>query len=80
MIENLQEFTASPRRIALVCMTPALDTNELSGVELPSYGIRRIHAAVIADPALHNAEVTLIDLECDDAAAFVEAIDLLNPT
>jgi len=39
----------STRRIALVCMTPASDANEHGDMELPSYGIRRILAALMDD-------------------------------
>ena len=42
------------RRIALVCMTPDSDTNEHGSMELPSYGIRRILAATLADPRLQS--------------------------
>jgi radical SAM superfamily enzyme YgiQ (UPF0313 family) len=67
------------RRIALVCMTPASDANEHGDMELPSYGIRRILAAVLADPALEGAPVALIDVERPDVEAYVEAILSMEP-
>ena len=39
-------------------MTPVTDTNELGDARLPSYGIRRILAAVADDPELEGAHVT----------------------
>lgn len=72
-------MTPSPRRIALVCMTPATDTNELPNVRLPSYGIRRILAALVADPELQDAKIALIDAERDDVDAYVEAIESFEP-
>lgn len=66
-------------RIALVCMTPTVDSNEHGGVELPSYGVRRILAAVVADPELSNAETRLIDLERPDVQAYVEALVAFDP-
>jgi radical SAM superfamily enzyme YgiQ (UPF0313 family) len=67
------------RRIALACMTPEPDASELGDVLLPSYGIRRILAAVMADPTLAGAQVGLIDLERDDVDAYVEAILRIEP-
>jgi radical SAM superfamily enzyme YgiQ (UPF0313 family) len=69
----------STRRIALVCMTPATDTNELANVRLPSYGIRRILAAVADDPKLAGAAVSLIDFGRADVAAYVRAIEAFEP-
>jgi radical SAM superfamily enzyme YgiQ (UPF0313 family) len=67
------------RRIALVCMTPASDANEHGDMELPSYGIRRILAALMDDPRFKGAPVALIDVEKPDADAYVEAIDGFEP-
>lgn len=69
----------SRRRIALVCMTPEPDASDLGDVRLPSYGIRRILAAVAADPALAGAGVALVDLVRDDVEAFVTAILRIEP-
>ncbi len=67
------------RRIALVCMTPASDANEHGDMELPSYGVRRILAAVLGEPALEGAPVALIDVERPDVDAYVEAINSMEP-
>jgi radical SAM superfamily enzyme YgiQ (UPF0313 family) len=69
----------SARRIALVCMTPASDTNEHGDMELPSYGIRRILAALIADTELRDAQIALIDVERPDADAYVQALEDFEP-
>ena len=69
----------SSRRIALVCMTPASDANEHGDMELPSYGIRRILAAVLDDPALAGVQCGLIDVERPDVEAYVEAIESMEP-
>ncbi|MCA9123575.1 MAG: radical SAM protein [Planctomycetaceae bacterium] len=60
-------------------MTPTTDANELGDMDLPSYGIRRILASLVNDPALKGATVELIDLEHSDADAYVEAIESLQP-
>jgi radical SAM superfamily enzyme YgiQ (UPF0313 family) len=67
------------RRIALACMTPEPDANELGGLELPSYGVRRILAAVAADPELRNPELALIDYGAPDVDAYVDAIARFEP-
>lgn len=69
----------SARRIALVCMTPAPDTDEYGPLELPSYGIHRILAATIADPRLVDASVSLVDVGRPDPDAYVSAIERVNP-
>ena len=66
-------------RIALACMTPAPDTNELGELRLPSYGIRRILAAVVADPSLADSSVALVDFGTPDVDAYVDAIMRLEP-
>lgn len=67
------------RRIALVCLTPAPDTDELGHMELPSYGIRRIQAAVAGDPLLKGTPVRLIDLGREDVEAYVQRIVAWEP-
>lgn len=69
----------SARRIALVCMTPAPDTDEYGPLELPSYGIHRILAATLADPQLSNAAVSLIDVGRPDPDSYMSAIEQVNP-
>lgn len=69
----------SARRIALVCMTPAPDTDEYGPLELPSYGIHRILAATVADPQLADASVSLVDVGRPDPDAYMEAIERVNP-
>lgn len=60
-------------------MTPASDANEHGDMELPSYGIRRILAALLADPQLRGAQVALIDVERPDADAYVQALEEFEP-
>jgi radical SAM superfamily enzyme YgiQ (UPF0313 family) len=67
------------RRIALVCMTPEPDTNELGHLDLPSYGIRRILAAVVADPQLCSAKVALVDHKRADVEAYVDDLMSFEP-
>ncbi len=69
----------SAQRIALVCMTPEPDTNELGHLDLPSYGIRRILAAVVSDPQLKSAKVALVDYKRADIEAYVEALARFEP-
>jgi len=65
---------ATGRRIALVCMTPITDANETGDMEMPSYGVKRVLAAVAADPELQDAEFAFIDFRRDDIDAYVDAI------
>jgi radical SAM superfamily enzyme YgiQ (UPF0313 family) len=67
------------RRIALVCMTPVPDDGDLGGMRLPSFGIRRILAAVVADPELADARVALVDFGRPDVEAYVDAILRFEP-
>ena len=69
----------SAQRIALVCMTPEPDTNELGHLDLPSYGIRRILAAVVSDPGLKSAKVALVDYRRADVEAYVDALVAFEP-
>ena len=46
---------------------------------MPSFGIRRIHAAVLADPALEGVPVALVDLHGEDLAGYVERILAFDP-
>jgi radical SAM superfamily enzyme YgiQ (UPF0313 family) len=67
------------RRIALVCLTPRPDADELGRLLLPSYGIRRIQAAVIGDERNAGHRVALIDLGRADVAGYVRAILAFEP-
>ncbi|HLH94452.1 MAG TPA: cobalamin-dependent protein [Xanthobacteraceae bacterium] len=66
------------RRIALVCLTPRPDADELGPLVLPSFGIRRIQAAVVGD-AGHRHSVTLIDHGHDNVEAYVHDILAFEP-
>ena len=66
------------RRIAFVCMTPDSDANE-HAVEMPSYGIRRVLGAVMADPQLRGVKVGLVDVRRPDVEAYVAAILSFEP-
>ena len=67
------------RRIALVCLTPASDGDEHGRLSLPSYGVRRVQAAVVADPERPDHVVGLIDFAREDVAAYVQAILAFEP-
>jgi radical SAM superfamily enzyme YgiQ (UPF0313 family) len=67
------------RRIALVCLTPQPDAGELGPLKLPSYGIRRIQAAVVGDTGNPDHRVSLIDLGREDIAAYVSEILAFEP-
>ena len=67
------------RRIALACHTPRTDGQELSALTMPSYGIRRIQAAVAADMQRPDHVVRLFDSAVADAAAYVTEILAFEP-
>ena len=67
------------RRIALVCLTPRPDSDELGNLQLPSYGIRRIQAAVVGDQQNPGHKVRLIDLSREDVAGYVREIVAFDP-
>jgi len=67
------------RRIALVCMTPAPDGDTLGDMRLPSYGIHRVLASVVADPELRDAQVAVIDARRQDVDGYVNAIEHFAP-
>jgi radical SAM superfamily enzyme YgiQ (UPF0313 family) len=67
------------KRVALVCLTPTTDANELGAMELPSYGIKRIQAALMADPELDDLTIALIDEEGTDVEAYVQSIESFKP-
>lgn len=60
-------------------MTPRPDTDELGHLELPSYGIRRIQAAVVGDRENAGHTVKLIDLGREDVAGYVREIIAFAP-
>lgn len=66
-------------RIALVALTPEVDSHEHAGVELPSYGIHRILAAVVSHPELAHAETQLIDLESNNAEGYFDDLRAFDP-
>lgn len=67
------------RRIALVCVTPRPDADELGPLELPSYGVRRVQAAVVGDLETPGHKVKLIDLGRDDVAGYAREILAFEP-
>ncbi|HKM70890.1 MAG TPA: radical SAM protein [Stellaceae bacterium] len=67
------------RRIALACLTPLPDTDELGSARMPSYGIRRVQAAVAADSGQPGHVVRLFDLGREDVAAYIEQILAFEP-
>jgi radical SAM superfamily enzyme YgiQ (UPF0313 family) len=66
-------------RIALVCLTPRPDADELGRLELPSYGIRRIQAALAGDASNPGHRVRLIDLRRPDLTAYVQELIAFEP-
>ena len=66
-------------RIALACLTHRPDGGELGPLQLPSFGIRRIQAAVVADPEGGGHSVRLFDLGREDVAAYVAQILAFEP-
>ena len=67
------------RRIALACLTPRSDGDEHGALVLPSYGIRRIQAAVVGDLQRPDHVVQLFDRPHPDAAAYVRDILAFEP-
>jgi radical SAM superfamily enzyme YgiQ (UPF0313 family) len=67
------------RRIALACLTPRPDGDELGPLNLPSYGIRRIQAAVTDDAEQPGHVVRLFDLRREDVGPYVEQILAFEP-
>ncbi len=66
------------RRIALVCRTPGLDFPEVHD-DLPSYGVRRIHASIISDPRLPDAVVETFDGVTTDVDETLNRVLAFNP-
>jgi radical SAM superfamily enzyme YgiQ (UPF0313 family) len=69
----------STRRIALACLTPRPDGDELERLYLPSFGIRRIQAAVVGDTQSAAHRVRVFDLGREDVAAYVAQILAFEP-
>lgn len=67
------------RQVALVRMTPRVDGNEHGDLQLPSRGIRRIQAAVLACPELARLETRLIDLTVADCRDYVNELAPFEP-
>ncbi len=59
--------------MALVCQTPGLDFPDVRD-DLPSYGVRRIHASILSDPRLADAVVKTFDGVITDVAAVLARI------
>jgi radical SAM superfamily enzyme YgiQ (UPF0313 family) len=67
------------RRIALACLTPRTDGNEHGALALPSYGIRRIQAAVVGDMLRPDHVVRLFERSSADIAGYVNDILAFEP-
>jgi radical SAM superfamily enzyme YgiQ (UPF0313 family) len=76
---RMMERILPTRRIALACLTPLPDGDEIARLQMPSYGIRRIQAAVVADPERPDHIVRLFDLGREDVAEYVQQILAFNP-
>jgi radical SAM superfamily enzyme YgiQ (UPF0313 family) len=66
------------RRIALVCRTPGLDFPSVRD-DLPSYGVRRIHASILSDARLQDAVVQTFDGVNTDVDFIVQRILAFDP-
>ena len=69
----------SERRVALVCLTPRPDGGEMDGERLPSYGIRRVLAALVGDPTLAHVGAAIVDFGREDVDAYVDALLRFEP-
>jgi radical SAM superfamily enzyme YgiQ (UPF0313 family) len=67
------------RRIALACLTPRPDAGDGGPMALPSFGIRRIQAAVFDDPDCPGHVVRLFDHEQADIGHYVRHILAFAP-
>jgi len=69
--------------IVLVCYSPdvAVPDSLRSGIltQFPSYGIRRIQAAVVSAPSLAGVDVTLVERKDEDIDAYVSEIARHRP-
>ena len=69
--------------IVLVCYSPdvAVPDSLRTGIltEFPSYGIRRIQAAVVSAPSLAGVEVALVERKDEDVSAYVSEIARHQP-
>lgn len=63
----------------MVCLTPVSDGDEHGRLNLPSYGVRRVQAAVMADPERPRHVVKLIDFAREDVATYTRAILAFEP-
>jgi radical SAM superfamily enzyme YgiQ (UPF0313 family) len=60
-------------------MTPRPDADELSNLRLPSYGVRRVQAAIMSDRGNPGHKVALIDLGREDVDGYVREILAFDP-
>jgi radical SAM superfamily enzyme YgiQ (UPF0313 family) len=67
------------RRIALACLTPRTDGDEHGALALPSYGVRRIQAAVVGDMLRPDHVVRLFERSSADIAGYVNDIMAFEP-
>jgi radical SAM superfamily enzyme YgiQ (UPF0313 family) len=65
-------------KIALVCFNPPVDGSG-APFQLPNFGLRRIHAALLTDPELAHAEVAMVEHETYDVEPYVADILALEP-
>jgi len=65
-------------RVTLVVLKPQNDTGS-SEEEMPCYGVRRIHAAILADRALADIEVTYLENPPIDVEDWVAQIEATRP-
>jgi radical SAM superfamily enzyme YgiQ (UPF0313 family) len=77
MTPNTSE-TGVKVKIALICLSPAMDGGEMP-LPMPSYGIHRIHAAALSAPSSVPREVRVFDLGHSNFAELSAAVSEFGP-
>lgn len=74
-------MSAPDRTITLVCLNPKPEDGEgeIRTPPMPNFGIRRVQAALVANPRTRGIEVCVVEREEPDVDAFVEAIEATAP-
>jgi len=66
------------RRVALLAVYPEEDAAS-PRFALPNYGVRRIQAALLADPALEDAEIAVFESRDKDGEALLAEVEAFGP-
>ncbi len=73
------DMASGIKRIAMVTLSPPTDGNELGGMMLPSYGVKRIEASIVGDSTLSHIELQNFDRETQDIDAYVSELTEFEP-